>query len=69
MIPDDSALDATSISPGGTSVASLAIVEEALAILTPKLFGINFLLNMMRWPQCLATSRIPPMLWDLSEDD
>jgi len=41
MIPDDSALAATNISPGGTAVPSLAaLVEEALAILSPKLFGL-----------------------------
>jgi len=41
MIPYDSALAVTTISPGGTAVASLAmLVEEALAILSPELFGL-----------------------------
>ena len=39
MIPDDSTLAATSISSGGTVVANLALVEEALVILSPELFG------------------------------
>ena len=40
IIPDDFALAATSISSGGTAVSSLALVEEALIILSPELFGL-----------------------------
>lgn len=64
MIPYDSALAATSISSGGTAVSSLALVEEARVILCPSSLGC--FVNMMIWPhQCLATSRIRLMLWDL----